>query len=333
MYKKFRVTLFIIGVITYNLCVYFIYIAELNKANANINNIADAYWYSLVTLTTVGYGDFYPVSFWGRLIGFVFVIGSLGILSYLITELNQKFKNFLHKKEMGHLGTDMENHCVIIGWNDFSKKVVSQLINSGEQICIMVDDQSKIEAIRQQFKTKKCFVILSDFTDFQNLNKINITKSKRTYINFENDNEVLVYCISLKKHFPNINCVVTIDNIELKESFQFIGIKYIIPKSEVISKFVASYIFEPSVALLTDDLITTSNSQDNLDIHQKKITKENALVNQKFNEAYITQKAKYNNILIAIHRGDSLIKNPDNNEVIKENDILLFISNYNSQID
>jgi voltage-gated potassium channel len=41
---------------------------------SNIKDTGDAIWYAIVTLTTVGYGDFYPVSQPGQIIGVVFVL-------------------------------------------------------------------------------------------------------------------------------------------------------------------------------------------------------------------------------------------------------------------
>ncbi len=57
---------------------------EKRSPNATIHNLGEAFWYSLVTLTTIGYGDFYPVTPLGRLIASVFVILGLGILGFFV---------------------------------------------------------------------------------------------------------------------------------------------------------------------------------------------------------------------------------------------------------
>ena len=46
---------------------------EHQKTGGDIKNFFDAIWWSLVTITTVGYGDLVPKTFWGRIIGIVFI--------------------------------------------------------------------------------------------------------------------------------------------------------------------------------------------------------------------------------------------------------------------
>jgi voltage-gated potassium channel len=44
-----------------------VYLVERHAPHSNIHTIGDALWWSAVTVTTVGYGDFYPVTTEGRI--------------------------------------------------------------------------------------------------------------------------------------------------------------------------------------------------------------------------------------------------------------------------
>lgn len=59
-------------------------LAERSAPDASIQSFSDALWYSLVTISTVGYGDLYPVTPLGRILGVVFILLSLGLLAFLI---------------------------------------------------------------------------------------------------------------------------------------------------------------------------------------------------------------------------------------------------------
>jgi voltage-gated potassium channel len=56
---------------------------ESASRDANIKTGWDAFWYSVVTITTVGYGDYYPVTFWGRVTAIFIMVAGVGIIGAL----------------------------------------------------------------------------------------------------------------------------------------------------------------------------------------------------------------------------------------------------------
>ena len=71
-------------VLIYLILISLLVLAESASAEANIRSLPTAVWFTLTTLTTVGYGDTYPVTAAGRLIGALFQIFSTGLLVMLI---------------------------------------------------------------------------------------------------------------------------------------------------------------------------------------------------------------------------------------------------------
>jgi voltage-gated potassium channel len=60
---------------------------ESGSPDANIHTGGDAIWWGIVTITTVGYGDFYPVTFLGRLTGVSVMVAGIGIIGALASLL------------------------------------------------------------------------------------------------------------------------------------------------------------------------------------------------------------------------------------------------------
>jgi len=60
-----------------------VYYAEAPDPNANIVTAGDALWWGIVTITTVGYGDQYPVTGAGRIIGVFLLLAGIGLFSVL----------------------------------------------------------------------------------------------------------------------------------------------------------------------------------------------------------------------------------------------------------
>ena len=85
MKNRRKTTLYLlIGLGVYLLLLGLLVYAERGEANATITTLPTALWYSLVTLTTVGYGDLYPVTAMGKVIGTLFLLLSSGLLALLI---------------------------------------------------------------------------------------------------------------------------------------------------------------------------------------------------------------------------------------------------------
>ncbi|GHH11670.1 potassium channel family protein [Streptomyces lanatus] len=59
---------------------YVVVVAETGAPRAQLTTYPRALWWSVETATTVGYGDFYPVTLWGRLVAVVVMV--VGITAY-----------------------------------------------------------------------------------------------------------------------------------------------------------------------------------------------------------------------------------------------------------
>jgi voltage-gated potassium channel len=61
--------------------------AERSSPDANISDFGDAIWWAVSTMTTVGYGDHYPVTPGGRLVAFGLMIGGIALLGTVTATL------------------------------------------------------------------------------------------------------------------------------------------------------------------------------------------------------------------------------------------------------
>ena len=64
---------------------------EADVEGANITDASDALWYIIVTMSTVGYGDQYPITNPGRVVGVVIIVVGVGIFGTLTGYLANLF--------------------------------------------------------------------------------------------------------------------------------------------------------------------------------------------------------------------------------------------------
>ena len=61
-----------------------VFLAEHGHSGANITQYGDAIWWAVVTIATVGYGDYYPVTAVGRIIAIFMMISGVGIFALMV---------------------------------------------------------------------------------------------------------------------------------------------------------------------------------------------------------------------------------------------------------
>ena len=64
-----------------------VYLTEHGHTGANITNLNDALWWAVVTIATVGYGDYYPVTAAGRIIAIFMMLSGIGIFATFVSML------------------------------------------------------------------------------------------------------------------------------------------------------------------------------------------------------------------------------------------------------
>jgi len=70
-----------------------IFFIESPHENSKIDSFLDAVWWTVATLTTVGYGDAIPVTDAGKIMAIFYMLFAIGFLSVLLSVLGSRFYN------------------------------------------------------------------------------------------------------------------------------------------------------------------------------------------------------------------------------------------------
>ena len=303
---------------------------ESEAEDGSILTFFDAFWYSIVTLTTVGYGDTYPVTFYGKIVGLIMILLSLGLLTYVLGLITRNVQEYMEKKKMGHYGTNYTDHIVIIGWNEFAEMIADQILKAHYKVVIITDDKNSVDLIHEMYEHKDLFVVFGDYKSDESFDRANILKATSVLINGNEDSETLVNLINLRRKYKDLNVVIAARNTDLKETFYTAGATYVVSEHEISTRLIASFVFEPDVAKFTEDLMTTATDNESFDIFELQLKADNDYVGRAYFDAFVELKRDYNVVLIGLCRkigsGYELLKNPSNDLQLAANDYMIMVA-------
>ncbi len=215
----------LITILIFTVLMLIIFLSE-QKTNSAINTLFDAIWYTLVTITTVGYGDITPRSILGRTSAMILLLAGVALFG----ALSGKFASFLfdrqQKKDRGLLKMNkIKNHFLICGWKPNFERILEGILLANPEIppekIILLNNssQNEMEKIKADSRFKNINYIHGDFTDEDTLLKSQIKTAERTLVladnseNFsslETDSRTVLAVITIKNLNPKIYCVAEI---------------------------------------------------------------------------------------------------------------------------
>ena len=123
MFMKYFVIAGII-LLVYIFLLFLLVQVEKNAEGSSIKTMGQALWYSLVTFTTVGYGDIAPVTVAGRIIASVFLLIGIGLLGFFIgfmaeffTKMRPIFTLIMNTDKPWYVFTAKSSHAMIFAEN------------------------------------------------------------------------------------------------------------------------------------------------------------------------------------------------------------------------
>ena len=94
LYRLLEINPLVIPLILIVLIIFFggigVYLAEYKHQDANITNLGDAFWWAIETVTTVGYGDYTPITLVGRVIAVLVMFSGIGMVLTLVGITSQR---------------------------------------------------------------------------------------------------------------------------------------------------------------------------------------------------------------------------------------------------
>ena len=140
------------------------------ETNEAFVTLGDGLWWSIVTLTTVGYGDKFPITTEGKILGAAVMLVGLSFYG-LVAGLGSNFIINRLKKGGEWMVSTYADHAVVLGVNDKLDGIVNLLIEQGTRVVIITDDIDRVATYPENLVS----IIEGDFIEPKILKKARVS--------------------------------------------------------------------------------------------------------------------------------------------------------------
>ena len=188
------------------------------------NPIADPgvyWWYFVVTAATVGYGDLYPQTFAGHLVGVYVIVGGIVALTTLFTRLASVIESAKGRRMKGMVELDLSGHAVVIGYTaGRTERIIDELTSEGRRHVVLCASH-EVESDPMPGRDLVHFV-RGDLTDEDVLRRACLQRADAVLVDARDDNEALALTVAAIHVNPHAHTVVTLRDLARARNFSYV---------------------------------------------------------------------------------------------------------------
>lgn len=139
----------------------------------------DAFYMTVITLATVGYGETHPLSPGGRGFTIGLILVGIGVLTYAFSTLTAfivegDLRDALRRRRMQAKIAELEGHFIVCGGGHTGRIILEELEKTGRSVVLVDQDKDVVEHLSQ----KGALAIAGDATDDETLTAAGIQRAK-----------------------------------------------------------------------------------------------------------------------------------------------------------
>ncbi len=226
----------------------------------------NALWYVMTTVTTVGYGDFFPKTVPGKLYAMLLYLFGIGLLSLVIGKIIDAFGTIKKRKEAGKLKYYGNGHVILIGWSRRAQSAMEELLHADPALEVVVIDELE----RSPVDRERVYFVSGDPSAESTLETAGLTRARSAIVfsdrSIDNaalaDGKSLLIASSLERLAPHIHTTVEIVLEQHIQNFRHVQVNEFVLSHEAVSRLAArSALHAGSVSIFTQ-LLSSKVGED-----------------------------------------------------------------------
>lgn len=311
-----------------------IYLFENTSSGGNIRHLYDAFYWSIVTISTVGYGDITPQTVGGRLVTVTLILTGLGVLSFFTSIIVAAFNDKMHTLRENRTYAELSRYkdfIIICGFGRVGQEIANQFSKDHQDFIIIDPDENNIFLAKE----KQFLAIHDDASKNSVLISAGINRGATSVLCTTGSDVNNVYITLTSRYLnPNINIISRANRQDNVKKLYQAGANNVIKPFEIAGLLAAEYVGQPVAFEAILGILQGQKHilMDTIVVHKNSLLEKQQIATLNFEKRKLTLvgviSASQENLK---HRNRYKIKkqhfyfNPEKHFQLQEHDILVVL--------
>lgn len=283
--------------------------------------LIEAFYMSVITVTTVGFEEVKPLTDRGRVFASLLIFLGVGTVLYIMSSLTQiivegKLREILGRKTLERRIRALRDHFIICGCGRIGNLVADMLLERGRQVVVIESDPKVLE----QLDAQGIYYVRGSATEDENLLAAGIDRARGLLATVSSDADNVYIVLTAKGMRPDLFVIARATEPGSERKLKRAGADKVVSPYFIGARRIAQTVIRPSVADFID--LTFHSSDIALQMEEIKVGDTNDLIGVPLKDSGIRQKLDL--IILAVKKmDDHMIFNPPADTVIDRGDTLI----------
>ncbi len=285
--------------------------------------IFESFYMTLITISTVGFGEVKPLSPGGRILTIFIIISGISLLTYTLSQIVTVFvegelRKILGRKKMVRQLTKLRDHFIICGYGRIGETITKELVENNVPLVVIEQDAEIIEKLEESG-----FLYLAmDATDEEALLTAGLMRAKGLVTTVSSDANNVFIALTARGLNPDIFILARALDYTNESKLVRAGANRVVSPYVIGGKRMAEILQKPTVVDFLDQ--TMMNSQLGLRMEEAVVYPTSSLVGSSLIDSRLRQN--FGVIVIAIKQSSGkMIFNPDADQILSSGDVIVVI--------
>ena len=266
------------------------------------------FWWAIVTMTTVGYGDFAPKTPEGRMFAVLVMFAGISLTAMFTAIISSIFVAKRIREEKGLEKVNIKNHIILCGWNRNADKIIDSiqyLAERGRKDIVLINDldEEEIARLKTRYRKIRLHFVAGDYTSEQVLVKANLEVAETVIIipsdisdSIHNpDDKTILAALTIKGLEPNIRLIAYLHNRENLTHIKRANANEVVISDDFGAYMLASHVMDPGIPQAVNRLL------DNVSKNRfKRVDIPSEFIGKPFDNLFNHFRKKNNSILVGV---------------------------------